>query len=79
MLKGGGMSVRRATSFEALVDPISFEALVRKVARCRRCEEMTYSHVLGAANGELEACVLIVGEAPEWLGAARTGAPFSGD
>ena len=64
------MSVRRSASFEALVG---------RVARCRRCEEMAYSHVLGAANGALEARVLIVGEAPGRLGAARTGVPFSGD
>jgi uracil-DNA glycosylase family 4 len=40
---------------------------------------MEYSHVLGAANGALEAGVLIVGEAPGRLGAARTRVPFSGD
>jgi len=40
---------------------------------------MAYSHVLGATNGSLEAGVLIVGEAPGRLGAARTGVPFSGD
>ena len=64
------MSVRRSASFEALVG---------RVARCRRCDEMAYSHVLGPANGALEARVLIVGEAPGRLGAARTGVPFSGD
>ncbi|MBT5773127.1 MAG: uracil-DNA glycosylase, partial [Dehalococcoidia bacterium] len=57
----------------------SFEALVRRVAGCRRCDEMAYSHVLGVTNGRLDAGVLIVGEAPGRLGAARTGVPFSGD
>ena len=64
------MSVRRSTSFEVLSG---------RVSRCRRCEAMAYSHVLSAANGALEAGVLIVGEAPGRLGAARTGVPFSGD
>ena len=64
------MSVRRSASFEALT---------ARVSRCRRCEGMAYSHVLGATNGSLEAGVLIVGEAPGRLGAARTGVPFSGD
>jgi uracil-DNA glycosylase len=57
----------------------SFEVLVRRVSRCRRCEGMAYSHVLGETNGRLDAGVLVVGEAPGRLGAARTGVPFSGD
>ncbi len=40
---------------------------------------MAYSHVLGAACGPLDARLLIVGEAPGRLGAARTGVPFLGD
>ncbi|MDA0351202.1 MAG: uracil-DNA glycosylase [Chloroflexi bacterium] len=40
---------------------------------------MAYSHVLGPANGPLQARLLIVGEAPGRLGAARTGVPFEGD
>jgi DNA polymerase len=40
---------------------------------------MAYSHVLGAANGPLEARLIVVGEAPGRLGAARTGVPFQGD
>jgi uracil-DNA glycosylase len=40
---------------------------------------MAYSHVLGSTNGPLDARVLIVGEAPGRLGAARTGVPFRGD
>ena len=56
-----------------------FAKLVRRVGRCRRCEGMAYSHVLGETNGSLDAGVLIVGEAPGRFGAARTGVPFSGD
>jgi uracil-DNA glycosylase family 4 len=40
---------------------------------------MAYAHVLGASNGPLDAALLIVGEAPGRLGAARTGIPFQGD
>ena len=40
---------------------------------------MAYAHVLGPANGPLDAALLIVGEAPGRLGAARTGVPFRGD
>jgi len=40
---------------------------------------MAYAHVLGATNGPLDATLLIVGEAPGRLGAARTGVPFQGD
>jgi uracil-DNA glycosylase family 4 len=35
--------------------------------------------VLGPANGNPEADVMFVGEAPGRLGAGRTGVPFSGD
>ena len=47
--------------------------------RCRACERMAYSHVLGEANGPLDAPLLVVGEAPGRDGAARTGVPFHGD
>jgi uracil-DNA glycosylase family 4 len=40
---------------------------------------MSYSHVLGEANGPLDATLLVVGEAPGRDGAARTGVPFHGD
>jgi uracil-DNA glycosylase family 4 len=57
----------------------SFATLVGDVAGCRACDRMAYAHVLGASNGPLEARLLIVGEAPGRLGAARTGVPFQGD
>lgn len=40
---------------------------------------MAYSHVLGEANGPLDAPLLVAGEAPGRDGAARTGVPFHGD
>ena len=57
----------------------AFEALCARVEACYRCGRMDWVHVLGAASGPLSARVLIVGEAPGRLGAARTGVPFSGD
>lgn len=57
----------------------SFASLVDDVASCHACRGMAYAHVLGATNGPLEARLLIVGEAPGRLGAARTGVPFRGD
>ena len=59
--------------------PGGFNSLVTEVAGCRTCSEMAYSHVLGPVNGPLRARLLIVGEAPGRLGAARTGVPFQGD
>ncbi len=60
-------------------DEAAYETLVAAVDGCVRCSEMAYSHVLGQTNGPLDARLLIVGEAPGRLGAARTGVPFQGD
>jgi DNA polymerase len=40
---------------------------------------MDHVHVLGEANGPLDAGVLFVAEAPGRLGAARTGVPMTSD
>jgi len=40
---------------------------------------MNHVHVLGDANGRLDADVLFVAEAPGRLGAARTGIPMTSD
>ena len=40
---------------------------------------MNHVHVLGGANGPLDAAVLFVAEAPGRLGAARTGVPMTSD
>ena len=40
---------------------------------------MRHAHVLGPANGPLDAHVLFVAEAPGRLGAARTGVPLTSD
>ena len=57
----------------------AFSTLLDEVAGCGVCDQMAYSHILGASNGPLDARLLIVGEAPGRLGAARTGVPFQGD
>src|SRR5436305_3150433 len=58
----------------------AFERLVQEVQACRRCPRMEgRRRVLGPANGEVGARIVLVGEAPGRLGAERTGVPFSGD
>ena len=57
----------------------SFRALVRDVAACRGCERMAYAHVLGVANGPLDARVLFVAEAVGRHGGAITGVPLTHD
>ncbi len=69
----------RAALTEAARPRASFALLIDDVAACHACAEMAYAHVLGATNGPLETRLLIVGEAPGRLGAARTGVPFRGD
>lgn len=55
------------------------QIVVAQARRCFSCREMDYVHVLGAANGNLDAEVMFIGEAPGRLGAARTGVPFTSD
>jgi uracil-DNA glycosylase family 4 len=61
-------------------DPGSdFDALVRDVRACEVCRRMSYTHILGPANGPLDARVMFVAEAPGRRGAAVTGVPLMGD
>jgi DNA polymerase len=58
----------------------AFAALVETVAACRRCPAMEgRRRVLTHTNGDIDAPVLFVAEAPGRNGAERTGVPFSGD
>jgi DNA polymerase len=58
----------------------AFAALVERVAACRLCPAMAgRRRVLTRANGDIDAPVLFVAEAPGRSGAERTGIPFSGD
>jgi uracil-DNA glycosylase family 4 len=52
---------------------------VREVGACTACSSVRYTHLLGPANGNPDADVMFVGEAPGRFGAGRTGVPFSGD
>lgn len=54
-------------------------ALVRDVRACTACERMAHSHVLGEANGALDARVLFVAEAVGRRGGAITGVPLTRD
>jgi uracil-DNA glycosylase family 4 len=56
-----------------------FRSLCREAARCRACPDVAHVHVLGPGNGRPDALVMVVGEAPGRLGAARTGVPFTAD
>ncbi len=58
----------------------SLETLCERVAVCERCPRMEErSAVLGRQNGNLDADVVFVAEAPGRLGADRTRVPLSGD
>lgn len=64
----------------------AFDNLCRRVRRCFACASppagragMNHVHVLGDANGPLDADVLFIAEAPGRLGAARTGVPMTSD
>src|ERR1051325_2257016 len=57
-----------------------FARLVTEAAACVRCPAMCErAAVLSQHNGELEARVMFIGEAPGRKGADRTKIPFSGD
>ncbi len=58
---------------------VGFESLRRRVHDCFVCSSMNHCHILGDANGPLDAEVLFVAEAPGRLGAARTGLPMTSD
>lgn len=58
----------------------AFLDLAARASACRACPAMAASRpILGPANGPAPADVMLIGEAPGRLGAARTGVPFSGD
>ncbi len=63
----------------APTDVVAFTRLVRDVRRCLACERMAHSHVLGPANGRLDAKIMFVAEAVGRRGGAITGVPLSRD
>ncbi len=69
-----GVSVERARR------DADFTALVATVAACRHCPAMEgRRRVLTNANGDIDARVMFIAEAPGRAGGERTGVPFSGD
>jgi len=57
-----------------------FEVLVAEASECRKCPAMCERiAVLSERNGNLDARVLFIGEAPGRQGGDRTRVPFSGD
>lgn len=57
-----------------------FAELIESVQGCRQCPRMDQrTRVLGPANGNLDAQVVFVAEAPGRLGADRFGIPLHGD
>jgi DNA polymerase len=60
-------------------DQRRFTRLVREVQACHACDAMTYCHVLGVANGSLDAGVLFIAEAVGRRGGAVTGVPLTRD
>ncbi|MDQ6832754.1 MAG: hypothetical protein M3008_05090, partial [Chloroflexota bacterium] len=57
-----------------------FAALIATVAACRHCPAMEgRRRVLTTANGDIDAPVMFIAEAPGRGGGEKTGVPFSGD
>ena len=58
----------------------AFNILEKKAASCRLCPALAdQPAILSPANGNLNAEIVFVAEAPGRLGAGRTGIPFHGD
>jgi uracil-DNA glycosylase len=57
-----------------------FKLLEKKAAGCRLCPALAdQPAILSSANGNLNAKIVFVAEAPGRFGAGRTGIPFHGD
>jgi uracil-DNA glycosylase family 4 len=57
-----------------------FKRLEKKAAGCRLCPALAdQPAILSSANGNLNAKIVFVAEAPGRFGAGRTGIPFHGD
>jgi DNA polymerase len=57
----------------------AFAQLMQDVRACRSCARMAHAHVLGGANGPLDAQVLFIAEAVGRRGGALTGVPLTRD
>lgn len=66
--------------FKASEKPIRLQDLALCVASCNLCPRMTHRNkVLSEMNGNVDATILVVAEAPGRLGADKTGIPLYGD
>ncbi|MGO9122196.1 MAG: uracil-DNA glycosylase family protein [Desulfomonilaceae bacterium] len=66
--------------FQSFSKTVRFDDLVTSVRHCNLCTRLCErTKVLSYANGDLEAKVLFVAEAPGRLGADKTGVPLHGD
>jgi len=58
----------------------AYKKLTKQAARCHICPALAdQPAILSSANGNLNAKIVFVAEAPGRLGAGRTGIPFHGD
>lgn len=58
----------------------AFKRLEKQAATCRLCPALAdQPAILSSANGNLNARIIFVAEAPGRFGAGRTGIPFHGD
>ena len=58
----------------------NFKQLEKQAAKCRLCPALAdQPAILSSANGNLNAKIVFVAEAPGRFGAGRTGIPFHGD
>lgn len=58
----------------------NFDTLVGEIQGCRKCSRMSgCTRVISWANGNVQAPLMFIGEAPGRLGADRTAIPFHGD
>lgn len=63
----------------AKIQEYAFQRLCDDVRTCTTCGRVRHCHVLGPANGPLDARVLFVAEAPGRRGGAVTGVPLTRD
>lgn len=58
----------------------NFRDLCKQVQNCHKCPDMEdRSHVLFETNGDLDAKIMFIAEAPGWRGCDRTMIPLYGD
>jgi uracil-DNA glycosylase family 4 len=78
--KSGGTKTGEMRSADVRLDDVTKSLLLRDAQTCTLCKRMTCSRrVLSDLNGDWEADVFFLAEAPGRLGAEKTGIPLFGD